>query len=80
MDIAQEMGGIFGEGLARRVWGQALAALMPQQRDEAEAQLAESLRLLESGQSRLEAARTHVAWGAGGRDRGEAFALPRVAA
>ena len=27
--ITQEMGGIFCEGLARRVWGQALAALAP---------------------------------------------------
>ena len=44
---------------------------MPPQWDEAEDQLAQSLRLLEEGQSRLEAARTHVAWGAICRDRGD---------
>jgi tetratricopeptide (TPR) repeat protein len=70
VDVAQEMGGIFAEGLARRAWGQALAALVPPRWDEAEDQLAESLRLLESGSARLEAARTHVAWGAVCRDRG----------
>jgi tetratricopeptide (TPR) repeat protein len=69
--IAQKMGGIFAEGAARRVWGQALAALTPPQWDEAEAQLAESLHVLESGQNRLEAARTHVAWGTVCRDRGD---------
>ena len=68
--IAQEMGSIFTEGMARRAWGQALAALVPPRGDEAEAQLAHSLRLLEEGQVRLEAARTHVAWGAVCRDRG----------
>jgi tetratricopeptide (TPR) repeat protein len=69
--IAQERGAIFAEGLARRAWGQALAALAPPQWDEAEAQLAHSLRLLEAGQARLEAARTHEAWGAVCRDRGD---------
>jgi hypothetical protein len=39
--------------------------------DEAEAQLAYSLCLLESGQCRLEAAHTHMAWGAVCRDRGD---------
>ncbi|HUT19646.1 MAG TPA: hypothetical protein VM366_10830 [Anaerolineae bacterium] len=37
---------------------------------EAEAQLAQSLRLLESGPARLEAARTPLAWGTVRRDRG----------
>jgi len=69
--IAQKMGGIFAEGLARQVRGQALAALAPPRWDEAEAQLTESLRLLESGQHRVEAARTHVAWGSVCRDRGD---------
>jgi tetratricopeptide (TPR) repeat protein len=68
--IAQKMGGIFAEGLARQVRGQALAALTPPRWDEAEAQLTESLRLLESGQHRIEAARTRVAWGSVCRDRG----------
>jgi tetratricopeptide (TPR) repeat protein len=69
--IAQERGAIFAEGLARRAWGQALAALVPPQWDEADAQLAHSLRLLEAGQARLEAARTHEAWGTVCRDRGD---------
>ena len=48
-----------------------MAALVHPQWDEAEAQLAESLRLLEAGQSQLEAARTQVAWGTLCRDRGD---------
>ena len=75
IDIAQEMGGIFAEGMARRTKGQALAALTPPRWDEAEADLTQSLRLLESGQNRIEAAYTHVAWGKVCRDRGD----PRVA-
>jgi len=39
--------------------------------EEAEAQLAHSLRLLEAGQARLDAAHTHVAWGGTCRDRGD---------
>ena len=78
VDIAQDVGGIWAEGLARRAWGQALAALVPPvisetegpQWDQAEAQLAQSLRLLEAGQCRLKAARPHVAWGAVCPDRG----------
>ncbi len=69
--VTQEMGSIFAEGIARRTWGRALGALVPPQWDEAEDQLARSLRLLEEGQARLEAARTHVAWGAVCRDRGD---------
>jgi adenylate cyclase len=69
--VAQEMVSISGEGRARRVWGQALAALETPRWDEAEAQLAHSLRLFESGQARLEAARTLVAWGIVCRDRGD---------
>jgi tetratricopeptide (TPR) repeat protein len=75
IDIAQEMGGIFAEGMARRTKGQALAALTPPRWYEAEADLTESLRLLESGQNRIEAAYTHVAWGKVCRDRGD----PRAA-
>jgi hypothetical protein len=72
--IAQKVGGIFAEGLARQVRGQALAALDPARWDEAEDQLKQSLRLLESGQHRVEAARTHVAWGSVCRNRGNATA------
>jgi hypothetical protein len=78
VELAQEVDGIEGEGLARRVWGQALAQLMPGGRsapsaykEEAQAQLAASLRLFGSGQLRLEAARTHLAWGIVCRDWGD---------
>jgi tetratricopeptide (TPR) repeat protein len=92
--LAEEVDGIQGEGLARRVWGQALAGPAPSaprgpsacpdtaqdhmpevleasRWDEAEAQLAASLRLLLSGHLQLEAARTHLAWGTICRDRGD---------
>jgi tetratricopeptide (TPR) repeat protein len=68
--IARKMGGIFAEGWARRIQGQALAALAPPRWDEAQDQLKESLRLLDSGQHRVEAAYTHLAWGSVCRDRG----------
>jgi class 3 adenylate cyclase/tetratricopeptide (TPR) repeat protein len=74
VSIAQKTGNIGAEGVARRVWGQALAALSEAEGprwDEAEAQLAESLRLLELGQDRLDTARTHVAWGTVCRDQGD---------
>jgi len=71
VDIAQGVGSIIAEGMARRAWGQALAALAPPVSGEAEAQLAHSLRLFEEGQARLQVARTHVAWGAVCRDRGD---------
>jgi hypothetical protein len=79
VDVAQEVGGIVAEAMARRAWGQALGALgLPvtseaegPQWDEAESQLGRSLCLLESGQCRLEAARTQMAWGTVCRDRGD---------
>ncbi len=61
--LAQSGGGVFGEGLAQRTWGQALAALGRSRYDESESHMSESLRLLESGEGSLQAARTHVAWG-----------------
>lgn len=61
VEVAQAAGGWLAEGWARRTWAQAL---MTQQRwTEAEAQLAQSLALFESGPARLEAARTHRVWG-----------------
>ena len=68
--IARKAGGILAEGWARRVQGQALAAFAPPRWNEAEDQLKESLRMLESGQNRVEAAYTHLAWGSVCRDRG----------
>ena len=63
------------DALARRIWGQALVARVPPRWDEAEAHMAQSLRSLEEGQSRLEAARTHLAWGTVCRDRGDLTAV-----
>jgi tetratricopeptide (TPR) repeat protein len=68
---AQGTGGLAGEALARRVWGQALAKLTPPQWDEAEAQFAESVRLIESAPCPSEAARTHIAWGTACREWGD---------
>jgi tetratricopeptide (TPR) repeat protein len=68
--MAQKMGGICGEGMARQVWGRSLAAMNPPRWDEAEAQMAESLRLFELGEGRLYAARIRMYWGIICRDRG----------
>jgi predicted ATPase/DNA-binding SARP family transcriptional activator len=71
VDMAQAYGGILIEGIARMIWGQALANLNPPLWDEAEEQMAESVRLHESGQIRLPAAYTHVVWGKICHDRGD---------
>ncbi len=68
---AKSVDGVYAEGLAHRIWAQALMALTPPRYDEAETHLAASLQLFESGDARLEAARTHVAWGILCRDRGD---------
>ena len=72
--MARKMGGIWGEGMAHQVWGRSLAALSPPRWDEAEAQMAESLRLFELGEARLDAARMRMHWGIVCRDRGNADA------
>jgi tetratricopeptide (TPR) repeat protein len=59
------------EGIARRLWGQALSSFESSRWDEAEIQFAESLKVLESGQNRLEAARTQRAWGLLCYERGD---------
>ena len=67
VELAREVGGVLSAGLSHRVWGQALARLA--RWDEVEAHLAASVQTLLSGESLLEAARTHVAWGLLCRDR-----------
>lgn len=69
--FAQKAGGIYGVALAERTWAQALARLDPPLWEDAEARLAESLRLFEEGDSRLEMARTQVVWGDICRARGD---------
>jgi hypothetical protein len=70
IEAARPLGSIWSVGVSYRVWGQALVKLSIPAWDQAEARMAESLAVLESGQNRLEAARTHLAWGAICRDRG----------
>ena len=65
----EEVGGILGEGIAQRVWGQALGRLA--RWEEAERHLAESWQTMLSGESFLEAARTQVTWGLLCRDHGD---------
>lgn len=58
---AQRVGGIFSAGLARRVWGQALAE--QGDLDGAGAQFEAAVGLLEAGGAGLELARARLAWG-----------------
>jgi tetratricopeptide (TPR) repeat protein len=70
IELAREaVGGLLGEGMAERVWGQALARLS--RWEEAEMHLAASVETLLSGECRLEAARTQVVWGLLCRDHGD---------
>jgi tetratricopeptide (TPR) repeat protein len=61
--VATAAGGIFAEGLSRRTWGAALMRLDSKNWDDAQIQLAASLRAFEAGEACVEAARTHLAWG-----------------
>lgn len=58
IEVARAVGSVFSEGLAQRVWGQALAAAHP---SEARAHLETGLALFESGNAQIEAARTRRA-------------------
>ena len=69
VNVANQIGSIFTEGFAHRVWAQALAAATPPRWDEAEAHLATSLRALESGEAHLPAAHARLLWGRLCRDR-----------
>ena len=70
LEIAQITGAAWSAGVAYRVLGQALVNSNPVHGEEAEKQFAESIKVLESGKNRLEAARTHLVWGTVCRDRG----------
>jgi tetratricopeptide (TPR) repeat protein len=61
--LAQATDSLWMQGLSQRIWAQAIAALDPTRWHEVEQHLAASLAALEPGEARLEAARTHVAWG-----------------
>lgn len=71
--LARVCDGIFAEGWAQRVWGQAGArAADGRYNDEVDGHLARSLELFERGGAVIEVARTHVAWGRVLQARGEA--------
>jgi len=70
VELARAAGGLYGEGLAQRVWGQAMAEADPPLWEEAEVHLAASVQLLEAGEAFLEVARTRVVWGQICRKRG----------
>ncbi len=72
--LAQAGGGIFAQGIAERAWGTALGNLNLPRWDEAETHLAASLQAFETGDNRLEAARTQLAWGSISRERGDRVA------
>jgi hypothetical protein len=61
--IARQIKGILAEGIARRVWAQALCAKDPGNWDEARALLEHGLKILQTGQNNNEVARTRLIWG-----------------
>jgi predicted ATPase len=62
-EIGRKESSTSAQGLALRIWGQALVALDPQQTDKAEALMSESVQQFEKMQYLLEAARSRVALG-----------------
>jgi class 3 adenylate cyclase/tetratricopeptide (TPR) repeat protein len=62
-EAAQAGGDLYAEGLARRVWGQALASSESSRETEAELQLRAAVDAFERGEILVEVARTHLAWG-----------------
>ncbi len=74
VEFARSIGGIFGEALAHRVWGVALASLPEPNHAESDAHLSSSIELFESGGALLEAAHTHLLWGQLSQERGDGVA------
>lgn len=77
LNAASRTDGIFSAALAQRVWAKALAVQGSGPAQESETHFAESLRLFQLGDARLEAARTRVAWGKLLRERGDMNAASR---
>ncbi len=63
LGIARQIKGILAEGIARRVWAQALCAKDPGNWDEAQVLLEHSLKILKAGENNNEASRTRLIWG-----------------
>ena len=62
IELATASGGIYGEGLARRVHAQALCAAADPRRDVLDAQWAASIECFRRGGAELELARTYALW------------------
>jgi len=62
IEKARAIGGIFGEGVAQRIWGEALARLQPASQEEVDLHMAKALELFEAGGCALEVAHTRAAW------------------
>jgi tetratricopeptide (TPR) repeat protein len=61
--FAGSIGGVLAQGMAHRVWGQAVAGLTPPRWDEVAAHFDEAMRLFELADARLELVHTWVAQG-----------------
>ncbi|MBI5028899.1 MAG: hypothetical protein HZB51_00040 [Chloroflexi bacterium] len=62
VQLAQSIGGIFSVGLSERVWALGLAQRHADW-EKIETHLEKSLNAFETGDARVESARTHAAWG-----------------
>jgi class 3 adenylate cyclase/tetratricopeptide (TPR) repeat protein len=60
--VARRAGSAFSEGLAHRVWAQALAEATPPRHDEAEGHLATAVELLAAAEGRLQVGHTYRVW------------------
>ena len=72
IEKARAIGGVFGEGVAQRTWGVALARLERPLFDQADEHLAAALEMFQAGGCITEVAHTNLAWGTVLRDRGDA--------
>jgi predicted ATPase/class 3 adenylate cyclase len=73
-EIGRKEASTMAQGLAQRIWGQALVILDPQQTEEAKVLMKESVRQMEKMQYLLEVARSRVALGRLYSSRGDSGA------
>jgi hypothetical protein len=71
IEKARAIGGIFGEGMAQRTWGVALARLERPLVEQADEHLTAALALFEAGDCKVEIAHTNLVWGELLLDRSE---------
>jgi hypothetical protein len=70
--LAQMRESAWTQGIAQRVWAQALAASDPAAWEAAEQHFIASLQALELAEMRIQVAHTHLAWGQALMQRGDA--------